>query len=177
MRQRLPKPRSPKLPALLVEFSPNFLKEVGDFLDLNSKMIVHTAVFSIKTQGQGTYEITDAVTDIVRASGVQAGTVTIFVQHTSASLVIYENADQSARVDLHAFFQRLCPEDDDSFTHRSEGPDDMPAHLRTILTRTSEVIPIFGGQVQTGTWQGVFLFEHRRAPQVRKVVISVIGIC
>ena len=160
-----------------MNLAPTSSRKLGLFSDLNAQMIVHTAGFSIKTQGQGTYEITDAVRDIVRESGVQAGTVTIFVQHTSASLVIYENADSSARVDLHGFFQRLCPEDDDSFTHRSEGPDDMPAHLRTILTRTSEVIPIFGGQLQMGTWQGVFLFEHRRAPQVRKAVITVIGMC
>lgn len=139
-------------------------------------MIACTHTFATATRGQGTSEITDEVARAVRASGVQTGTATVFVQHTSASLVIYENADPSARTDLHAFFRRLCPEDEDYFTHTAEGPDDMPSHLRMVLTRTSEVIPIAEGRLQLGTWQGIFLFEHRRAPHRRTVVVTVLGV-
>jgi secondary thiamine-phosphate synthase enzyme len=138
-------------------------------------MNAHTDSFSVRTRGKGTYEITDEVAQIVRTSGVQSGTVTVFVQHTSASLIIYENADPSARTDLHAYFERLCPEDADYFVHTAEGPDDMPSHLRMVLTRTSEVIPIQRGMMALGTWQGIFLFEHRRAPHTRSLVVSVIG--
>ena len=138
-------------------------------------MHVKTATFKVPTSGKGTYEITAEVAALVRQSGVQTGTVTVFVQHTSASLVIYENADPSARVDLHAFFERLVPENTPYFVHTDEGPDDMPSHLRMVLTRTSEVIPIAGGRMALGTWQGIFLFEHRRAPHSRSVVVSVVG--
>ncbi len=96
-------------------------------------MIACTHTFTTATRGQGTYEITDEVARLVRESGIETGTVTVFVQHTSASLVIYENADPSARTDLHAFFRRLCPEEEDYFTHTAEGPDDMPSHLRMVL--------------------------------------------
>ena len=138
-------------------------------------MTAKTVSLSIQTRGKGTYEITDAIAQILRDSDVRTGTVTVFVQHTSASLVIYENADPSARVDLHAFFERLVPEGADYFIHTAEGPDDMPSHLRMVLTRTSEVIPVAQGALQLGTWQGVFLFEHRRAPHRRTVVVSVLG--
>jgi secondary thiamine-phosphate synthase enzyme len=138
-------------------------------------MHAHTAAFSIETRGKGTYEITAAVERIVRESGVRTGTVTVFVQHTSASLVIYENADPSARADLHAFFERLVPEGADYFIHTDEGPDDMPSHLRMVLTRTSEVVPLAGGRMQLGTWQGIFLFEHRRHTHRRNVVVTVLG--
>jgi len=138
-------------------------------------MTAKTVSFSIQTRGKGTYEITDSIAQILRDSGVRTGTVTVFVQHTSASLVIYENADPSARVDLHAFFERLVPEGADYFIHTAEGPDDMPSHLRMVLTRTSEVIPVAQGALQLGTWQGVFLFEHRRAPHRRTVLVSVLG--
>lgn len=138
-------------------------------------MTAKTVSFSIQTRGKGTYEITDAIAQILRDSGVRTGTITVFVQHTSASLVIYENADPSARVDLHAFFERLVPEGADYFIHTAEGPDDMPSHLRMVLTRTSEVIPVAQGALQLGTWQGVFLFEHRRAPHLRTIVVSVLG--
>jgi secondary thiamine-phosphate synthase enzyme len=138
-------------------------------------MHAHTASFSVQTRGKGTSEITEAVERIVRESGVRTGTVTVFVQHTSASLVIYENADPSARVDLHAFFERLVPEGSDYFVHTDEGPDDMPSHLRMVLTRTSEVVPLAQGRMQLGTWQGIFLFEHRRQPHRRNVVVTVLG--
>ena len=133
-------------------------------------------MFSVATHGKGTYEITDEVARIVRASGVATGTATVFVQHTSASLIIYENADPSARADLHEFFERLVPEDQDFFVHTDEGPDDMPSHLRMVLTRTSEVVPIAMSRMHLGTWQGIFLFEHRRAPHRRNVVVTVMGV-
>jgi len=136
----------------------------------------HTGRFEVSTRGQGTYEITDEVTAIVRESGVREGLATVFIQHTSASLVIYENADRSARTDLHEFFRRLVPENADYFVHTAEGPDDMPSHLRMVLTRTSESVPISGGALQLGTWQGIFVFEHRRAPHRRSIVVSVIGV-
>jgi secondary thiamine-phosphate synthase enzyme len=138
-------------------------------------MHAHTDSFSVQTRGKGTYEITEAVDRVVRESGVRTGTATVFVQHTSASLVIYENADPSARVDLHAFFERLVPEGSDYFVHTDEGPDDMPSHLRMVLTRTSEVVPLAQGRLQLGTWQGIFLFEHRRQPHRRNVVVTVLG--
>lgn len=138
-------------------------------------MAAHADTFLINTRGKGTYEITDAVELIVKAAGIKTGTATVFVQHTSASLVIYENADPSARKDLHEYFERLVPENTPWFVHTSEGPDDMPSHLRMVLTRTSEVIPVINGRLALGTWQGIFLFEHRRAPHSRRVVVSVVG--
>ena len=131
--------------------------------------------FTVSTRGKGTYEITAEVERIVRASGIATGQVTVLIQHTSASLVIYENADRSARTDLHAFFERLVPEDEEYYQHTAEGSDDTTSHLRMALTRTSEVIPVMGGQLTLGTWQGIFVFEHRRAPHARKIVVSVIG--
>ena len=109
------------------------------------------------------------------SAAVQNGTVTVFVQHTSCSIVIMENADPTARRDLEEFFDRLVPEDADYFTHDSEGSDDMPSHIRMVLTRTSETVPIVDGKMQLGTWQGIFLFEHRRAPHRRRVFITMIG--
>jgi secondary thiamine-phosphate synthase enzyme len=138
-------------------------------------MPAHTATVTVRTRGKGTKEITDEVARIVRASGIRTGTATVFVQHTSASLIIYENADPSARTDLHEFFERLVPEDSEYFVHTDEGPDDMPSHLRMVLTRTSEVVPLAEGRMLLGTWQGIFLFEHRRAPHTRHLVVSVVG--
>lgn len=138
-------------------------------------MKAHTASFTVRTQGKGTSEITDEVARIVRDSGVRTGTATVFIQHTSASLIIYENADPSARTDLHEFFERLVPEDADYFIHTAEGPDDMSSHLRMVLTRTSETVPIAVGRMTLGTWQGIFLFEHRSAAHQREISVSVIG--
>jgi secondary thiamine-phosphate synthase enzyme len=138
-------------------------------------MSVHTESFSIRTHGKGTYEITGQVARIIGESRIQAGTVTVFVRHTSASLVIMENADPSARRDLEAFFERLVPENTPYFIHTDEGPDDMPSHIRMALTRTSEVVPIIQGRMALGTWQGIFLFEHRRAAHHRQVVVTVMG--
>jgi secondary thiamine-phosphate synthase enzyme len=138
-------------------------------------MKAYTQNIHIQTQGKGTYEITAPITRIVSESGIRTGLVTVFVKHTSASLVIYENADPSARVDLHEFFERLVPEDSDYFVHTDEGPDDMPSHLRMVLTRTSETVPIAGGIMQLGTWQGIFVFEHRTAPHSRHIAVTVLG--
>ena len=132
-------------------------------------------IFSVKTHGKGTSEITREVAAIVSRSGIGNGTVTVFVRHTSASLVIMENADPSARRDLEMFFEKLVPENTPWFIHTQEGPDDMPSHIRMALTRTSEVIPIIGGRMTLGTWQGIFLFEHRRDPHRREIAVSVIG--
>lgn len=131
--------------------------------------------FSVRTSGKGTTEITREVAGIVARSGISNGTVTVFVRHTSASLVIMENAEPSARRDLEMFFEKLVPENTPWFVHTLEGPDDMPSHIRMALTRTSEVIPIMAGRMTLGTWQGVFLFEHRNDPHRREIVVSVIG--
>lgn len=138
-------------------------------------MAAHADSFAIHTRGKGTYDITEACSRIVAASGIGTGTATIFVQHTSCSLVIFENADPSARTDLHSFFDHLVPEGTPYFVHTYEGPDDMPSHLRMALTRTSEVVPVLNGRLALGTWQGLFLFEHRRAPHQRHLVVSVVG--
>jgi len=130
--------------------------------------------FVVLTKGKGTYEITREVQRIVNESGVTTGTATVFLQHTSASLVIFENADATARTDLHHFFERLVPEDGD-YVHTAEGPDDSTSHLRMVLTRSSETVPVVQGRLALGTWQGIFVFEHRRAPHRRTVVVSVVG--
>jgi secondary thiamine-phosphate synthase enzyme len=129
----------------------------------------------IRTNAKGLYEITDAVQSKIDRCGVRNGTATVFVQHTSCSLIIMENADPTARRDLEEFFDRLVPENAEYFTHGSEGSDDMPSHIRMVLTRTSETLPIVNGKVQLGTWQGIFLFEHRRAPHTRKISLTIIG--
>lgn len=139
-------------------------------------MKAHAAIFTVNTRGKGTHEITDEVARVVHASGVTTGTATVFIRHTSASLVIYENADPSARTDLHAFFERLVPEDEDYYVHTAEGCDDTTSHLRMVLTRTSETVPVINGQLTLGTWQGLYVFEHRRAAHQRRIVVSVVGV-
>ena len=138
-------------------------------------MHVHHEGLEVRTHGKGLYEITDDVQSKIDKSGVRNGTVTVFVQHTSCSIVIMENADPTAQRDLEKFFDRLVPENADYFTHDAEGGDDMPSHIRMVLTRTSETVPIMDGKMQLGTWQGIFLFEHRRAPHRRKVLTTTIG--
>ena len=129
----------------------------------------------VRTHGKGLYEITDEVQSKIDNCGVRNGTVTVFVQHTSCSIVIMENADPTARRDLEKFFDRLVPENADYFTHNAEGGDDMPSHIRMVLTRTSETMPVMDGKMQLGTWQGIFLFEHRRAPHRRKIFLTITG--
>ena len=138
-------------------------------------MSVYHDQLELRTQGKGLYEITDEVQAKIGRCGIRNGTVTVFVQHTSCSIIIMENADPTARDDLEEFFNRLVPEDADYFAHGSEGSDDMPSHIRMVLTRTSETVPIADGKMQLGTWQGIFLFEHRRAPHRRKIFISITG--
>ncbi|HXL25793.1 MAG TPA: secondary thiamine-phosphate synthase enzyme YjbQ [Chthoniobacterales bacterium] len=131
--------------------------------------------FSISTHGIGTYEITDQINRLVVKSRIKTGVATILIQHTSASLILFENADPSARADLENFLRRLVPENSAYFTHTLEGPDDMPSHVRMVLTRSSESIPIADGKLQLGTWQGLFVYEHRHDPMQRRLSVSVIG--
>lgn len=138
-------------------------------------MKTYSQSLEVRTRGKGTYEITEAVERAVRESGIQTGTVTVFIRHTSASLVIFENADPSARTDLAEWFEQTVREDTDYFVHTQEGPDDSTSHIRSVLTRSSEVIPIVHGQMQLGTWQGIFVFEHRDAVHVRRVQAMVMG--
>src|SRR5580765_6124680 len=119
-------------------------------------MTVHSETLEIRTKGKGTYEITAEVESAVKKSGIMNGTATVFVQHTSASVILFENADRTARIDLEQFFERLVPENTPYFTHTSEGGDDSTSHIKMVLTRSSEVIPVTDGHLQLGTWQGIF---------------------
>ncbi|MCA9580866.1 MAG: secondary thiamine-phosphate synthase enzyme YjbQ [Myxococcales bacterium] len=129
----------------------------------------------IRTPGRGTHDITDRVQAAVRETGVQEGLCCVFIHHTSASLLINENADPAVQRDLDAFFERLVPDGDPLFVHTDEGPDDMPAHVRTALTQVSLTIPVSGGRCDLGTWQGVYLWEHRLRGHRRRVTVSVLG--
>lgn len=133
-----------------------------------------THEIEIPTRGKGLVEFTRTVEGFVREAGIGQGLLTIFCRHTSASLIIQENADPDVQADLRDFFERIAPEDR-SYIHGSEGPDDMPAHIRAALTQTQLSIPIREGSMVLGTWQGIYLFEHRRAPHRRSVVLHVIG--
>lgn len=138
-------------------------------------MTVHQSEIRVSARGQGTFEISDKVRAVVRESGISQGIATVFNRHTSASLVLMENADPSARRDLEDYLNRLVPENDPRFTHTYEGPDDMPSHIKMALTRSSETIPVAHGQLLLGTWQGLFLWEHRRQPHERSLIVTVIG--
>ncbi len=127
----------------------------------------------VRAPGPGLHECTARVREVVRASGVREGLCTVFIRHTSASLTIQENADPSARRDLERWLNRLVPENDSLYTHTSEGPDDMPSHIKAALTQTSLTIPILEGELALGTWQGIYLWEHRRDPGERRIVIHV----
>lgn len=131
--------------------------------------------FTISTRGRGTYEVTDRVERVVHDSRIRRGLCTVFVHHTSASLILCENADPSVRRDLERYFARLVPDGDPIFQHTAEGPDDMPAHVRTILTQSAQTIPIADGRCDLGTWQGVYLWEHRSDPHQRRLTISIVG--
>jgi len=130
---------------------------------------------SIDAQGRRLYDITPQVLQWVQQSGIHSGLLTLYIQHTSASLLINENYDRDVLIDLQAFFNRLVPDGDDLFIHTVEGPDDMPAHVRTALTQTSLSIPVLQGRVALGQWQGIFLFEHRHLPARRRVLMHVMG--
>lgn len=135
----------------------------------------HQESLRFRTRGRGLVEITREVARVVSQSGVATGLVTVFCRHTSASLVIQENADPSASRDLVAWLGRLAPDGDREYEHRAEGPDDMASHLRSAVTRTSEAVPVHRGEMVLGTWQGIFLLEHRHAPRTRDVVVHVSG--
>jgi secondary thiamine-phosphate synthase enzyme len=137
--------------------------------------MVHTESFTIATRGRGTYDVTEAVQRIVAASDMTRGLCTVFVHHTSASLIITENADADVRRDLDAFMTRLVPDGDAIFRHTAEGPDDMPSHVRSALTQTSLGIPIARGRCDLGTWQGLYLWEHRRAAHQRRITVTLVG--
>ena len=132
-------------------------------------------VLRIQTQGKGLQEITHEVQHVVQASKITCGLCNLFVRHTSASLVIQENADPDVQRDLEYFFGKLVPENDLGYTHTMEGPDDMPSHIRSALTCTSEQIPLSGGQLLLGTWQGIFLWEHRTSGSLRNIVVHISG--
>ncbi|MBI4624376.1 MAG: YjbQ family protein [Verrucomicrobia bacterium] len=138
-------------------------------------MPFHQATLTIHPRGQGLQEITDAVAREIGRSGLARGVAVVFCQHTSCSLVIMENADPSAQRDLEAWLNRLVPESDPHFEHTTEGPDDMPSHIKMALTRTSECIPFADGRMLLGTWQGIFLWEHRRRAHTRQLVVTVVG--
>jgi secondary thiamine-phosphate synthase enzyme len=137
--------------------------------------VVHRGTIEVATRGAGFYEVTAELARIVRASGIADGIAVVFCRHTSASLLIQENADPSVQRDFLAFFERLVPAGDPLFVHDSEGDDDMPAHVKTALTHTSEVIPVGDGAPLLGTWQGLYLVEHRRAPHRRRIEVRVLG--
>ena len=133
----------------------------------------HIEETSVEVRGPGLHEITSEITRIVSQSGIEEGLCTIFIRHTSASLIIQENADPSARHDMEAWMNRLVPEGDDLYTHVDEGPDDMPAHIKALLTNVSVVIPVMQGRMALGTWQGIYLWEHRRARARRTVIVAL----
>ena len=130
---------------------------------------------SFQTKGRGLVEITREVADWAEGQGLDSGLLTLFCRHTSASLLIQENAAAEVRTDLQTFFDRIAPEDPDAYEHDDEGPDDMPAHLRTALTGVQLSIPLLGSRLALGTWQGIYLFEHRRRPHTRQIAVHLIG--
>lgn len=134
-----------------------------------------THAIELCTRGKGLYSMTRDVAQWVRSTEVQSGLLSVFCQHTSASLLIQENADPDVVLDLADYFERVAPEDDPRYRHTSEGSDDMPAHIRTALTQTSLSIPVIAGKMALGTWQGIYLFEHRTAPHRRSVVLHLMG--
>jgi secondary thiamine-phosphate synthase enzyme len=138
-------------------------------------MSAHAHELSVGTRGRGFHDLTPQIQAAVRASGVEAGLCTVFVHHTSASLLLCENADPDVRRDLEAFFARLVKDGDPLFRHDAEGPDDMPAHVRAVLTGNSLTVPVREGACDLGTWQGVYLWEHRSAPHQRRVSVTVVG--
>lgn len=136
--------------------------------------MAHQTILEFATPGRGTRDITDAVAQVVAESGIACGLVQVFVQHTSCSLTITENASPDVRRDLENIIERLAPDGDPAYRHDEEGPDDMSAHARSVLTDTGLTVPVGGGRLLLGTWQGIYLWEHRTAPHRRKVVVTVL---
>jgi secondary thiamine-phosphate synthase enzyme len=137
--------------------------------------VIRNTTLTIETHGKGLYPFSRGVEDWVAKQGVSQGLLTAFVQHTSCSLVIQENADPDVMLDMRDFFERLVPEDDKSYRHTAEGADDMTSHIRSTLTQTSLTIPLVSGRLALGTWQGLYLFEHRTHPHQRRVVLQLMG--
>jgi secondary thiamine-phosphate synthase enzyme len=137
--------------------------------------MIHNRQIIVETRKRGTYEITDQVQEIVARSGVVRGLCSVFIHHTSASLIVCENADPTVRRDLETYAAKLVRDGDPAFVHDSEGPDDMSAHIRSVLTLTSLTIPVDDGRCDLGTWQGVFVWEHRTSPHRRRITVTVIG--
>lgn len=137
--------------------------------------VINSTEVHLNTIGRSLEELSDTVEKVVQQSGIRQGLCHLFLHHTSASLLLCENADPSVQTDLEAFFSRLVPDGDARYTHRSEGPDDMPAHIRTILTQNSISIPVVDGRLALGTWQGIYLYEHRYAPHRRRMTITIMG--
>jgi secondary thiamine-phosphate synthase enzyme len=137
------------------------------------RQAVHTIV--VATGGKGLFDVTDEITDWLEQQKITTGLLTIFCRHTSASLIIQENADADVRSDIMTFYERIVPEDPRRYDHNVEGPDDMPAHLKATLTPTQLSVPVIGGRMMLGLWQGVHVFEHRRAPHRREIVLHLIG--
>ena len=135
-----------------------------------------STIITVDTYGQGLTEITRPVTAWAREQGMDEGLLTLFCRHTSASLIIQENAAQEVKIDILDYFARIAPEDARAYAHDDEGPDDMPAHLRSILTGVHLSVPLIGGRLMLGTWQGIYLFEHRRAPHRRQIAIHMAGV-
>jgi len=136
-------------------------------------MVVQKTI-EVSTSGRSTHDITDLVADIITQSGIEAGLCQVFLQHTSASLMICENADPDVRRDLETFMSRLVPDGDPEYLHSAEGPDDMPAHVRNVLTQTAISVPVVSGRLGLGTWQGIYLWEHRLAAHQRRLIISLL---
>jgi len=137
--------------------------------------MIHQVTLEFRTRGRGTTDIVAEVQHAVAASGIRKGLCTVFLQHTSASLILCENADPDVRRDLETLLSRLAPDGDPAYVHDTEGPDDMAAHARSILTSNSITIPVADGKLMLGTWQGLYLYEHRHAGHARSVVVTVIG--
>ena len=138
-------------------------------------MTVLQEEIDLPARGRGLHDVTGEVRRAVARAGVRTGLCTVFLQHTSASLVIQENADPAVQRDLQRWADRIAPEDAD-YEHDTEGPDDMPAHIRASFTRTSETIPVRDGELLLGTWQAIYLWEHRRAPHRRRLIVTVVGV-
>ena len=138
-------------------------------------MLIRSTTLTVPTHGKGLYSFTKEAEDWVSKQGIGNGLLTVFVQHTSCSLVIQENADPDVTLDLRDFFERLAPEHDQSYRHTAEGPDDMTSHIRSALTQTSLSVPLIAGQLALGTWQGLYLFEHRTRPHQRRIVLQLMG--
>ncbi len=137
--------------------------------------MVHQQQLRFSTRGRGTYNISQQVDEVISKSGIKTGICQIFIHHTSASLILCENADPTVRTDLETFMKRLVPDGDNMFQHKDEGDDDMPAHIRTVLTESSLSIPVENGKECLGTWQGIYLWEHRTHPFKRNITVTIMG--